>query len=118
MMSVALYEQNQDCFDEIFPCSPEEHARQVADVLTMDARDHLRLMTRFIQLAADPMSKEDPIGQAQLLYDLHLPLKRRAFRIGLQEMEHQSVPWEQRVEQANTLMRHDSVFKACEPARR
>lgn len=118
MMSVTLFEHNQACFDEIFPCSPTDHTRQVADVLTMDARDHLRLMTRFVQLATGPVDKEDPIGQAQLLYDLHLPLKRRAFRIGLQEMEHQSVPWEQRVERANCLMRHDSVFKVCEPARR
>ncbi len=117
MMSVKLFDRNCACYEALFPCSPREHARAIGEVLALDQRDHTRMLARFISLARKPAKKDDPIDRANVLYDLHLPIKRRAFRIGLSGMVHNQIPWDQRIAAAHRLLIQDPVFNALEPGR-
>jgi len=110
MMSVVLYERNRTCFDALFPCSPTEHARAIGGVLALDQRDHTRMLARFMSLAQQPANKANPADQAKVLYALHLPIKRRAFRLGLRAMVREPIPWGQRIVMARTLLNDDPVL--------
>jgi Glycosyl transferase family 2 len=108
MMSVVLEETNPACFQELFSLSTSEHAARCQPMLGVDLRDHRRALDRFVEIAADPQGSIDPM----LLFDLHLPLKRRAFRLGLCAMNADLVPWQERVAMSTTILASDPVFDA------
>lgn len=110
MMAVELYEANSACYNEIFPNEPAHHAAIVDQWLPLDVRDHLRLMKRFLMQARQPQDTLDPIEQAMMLYDLHLPLKRRAFRLGLCAMCASPIRWENRVGFAADVIAVDPIM--------
>lgn len=112
MMSVVLYDRNIECYQELFECSPSDHSLLARESIKLDARDHARALVSFTELASESMDEGDPEGQASLLYDLHLPIKRRAFRIGLIAMLDRTIPWDHRVEHASDLLVKDQVFGA------
>lgn len=110
MMSVVLYDVNPECYRTIFESDPQKHAAIAAQTLLIDVRDHRKILDRFSSLAHLSQDSEASGEQAMILYDLHLPLKRRAFRLGLCEMCKQAVPWYKRVESASKLLVDDPVF--------
>jgi glycosyltransferase involved in cell wall biosynthesis len=114
IMSVVLFKTNSRCHNEIFRLTPAEHSDAASAMIATDIRDHTRLLARFNQHAMNPVDQGDPIEQAGLLYDLHLPLKRRAFRIGLLAMIEKEIPWESRVDHAQDLLRGDPVLRLLE----
>ena len=112
MMSVVFYETNPACYGELFELDPHAHARVAHEMLGLDVRDHRRVLDRFVALAAEPARSDDPAGQAMVLYDLHLPIKRRAFRVGLCAMCAQAIEWDQRISYAGRLLDLDPVLGA------
>lgn len=117
MMSVVLNERNRECFDALFPCSPAEHIRAIGSVFKLDERDYTRVLARFMSLAQQPADEPNLIDQAWMLYDLHLSIKRRAFRLGLSAMVQKPIPWDQRIAAAHRLLTQDPVFCALESGR-
>ncbi len=110
MMSVVLYEANPACYRELFERDPHVHGQVTREVLRLDVRDHRRALDRFVRLGTESVRMDDPVGQAMMLYDLHLPIKRRAFRVGLCAMCEQEVHWDQRIERAGALLDGDPVL--------
>ncbi len=111
MMSVVLYESNPACYREFFELDPHAHAKIAREVLGLDVRDHRRALDRFVRLATEPARADDPVGQAMMLYDLHLPIKRRAFRVGLCAMCEQEVQWDQRIGRTGAFLDGDPVLE-------
>lgn len=112
MMSCVLFDRNRSCYDELFSLTPIEHARACSAMLRVDERDHRRVLNRLVELSRLPIDAHDLMGQAGLLYDLHLPIKRRAFRLGLCAMVETPIAWEKRIEQARMLLESDPVFES------
>ncbi|MBL4591464.1 MAG: glycosyltransferase [Phycisphaerales bacterium] len=112
MMSAVLFEHNRDCHDAIFRITPKEHASIAEPMLKLDAPDHRRLFSVFTDRAHKPASVyQDPIAESQLLHTMHLPIKRRAFRLGLcAEINRGGIDWDQRIAIAADLYRNDQVF--------
>ncbi len=112
MMSAVLYHRNQPCHDRIFAQSPEEHARASAPMLPIDAPDHRRILKAFTDLARTRAGDVvDPIEQAKAMYIMHLPIKRRAFRLGLCAFINDGpIAWDQRIPRAAELLAADPVF--------
>jgi len=106
MMSVVLEQANPACYEELFSLSTSEHAARCQPMLGVDSPDHRKLLDRFVEIAAYPQGSLDPM----LLFDLHLPLKRRAFRLGLCAMDADLVPWQERVTTSTALLSNDRVF--------
>lgn len=111
MMSVVLHDQNPECFHLLFPCPPKEHARITSETMSLDSRDHSRILSRFMKLADTPMDMNNPTDQALMLFDIHLPIKRRAFRIGLSAMLDQNIHWTKRVPRSTELIKSDQVLQ-------
>jgi len=110
MMSVVLFETNRRCYELIFPCAPNEHAQRAAGGLMLDVRDHRRIIERLINQADEPAGGVDRVDRASALYDLHLLIKRRAFRVGLCAMCEEVIEWDQRVARAGALLAGDPVL--------
>lgn len=112
MMSVVLYESNQACFDALFPIDPGSHAQATEAQLKLDIPDHRRLLALFVEQADQPVPSIDEYrDEASRLFVSHLPLKRRAFRLGLIAQLEQSLTWGERVEVAARIARTDPVFE-------
>ena len=111
MMSVVLGETNPACFDALFPVDPESHAGAARPILGLDEPDHRRLLALFIQRGARRIqSVDDSQDEASGLFVSHLPLKRRAFRLGLLAQLDRAVPWDERLGEAARVVRMDPVF--------
>ena len=110
MMAVVLHQVNPACYRAIFELDPPAHAKIAREVLGLDVRDHRRALDRFVGLASEPARSDDATEQAMVLYDLHLPIKRRAFRIGLCAMCQGSIAWDQRIARAGELLDADPVL--------
>jgi len=106
MMSVVLEETNPGCFAELFALSSREHARLCQPMLGVDFPDCRKILDRFVEIATKPQGSFDPM----VLFDLHLPLKRRAFRLGLCAMCTDLVPWQERVSTSTTIAASDPLF--------
>lgn len=111
MMSCVLFDRNRACYEELFTLSPTEHALLGSQMNRVDQRDHSRLLNRVVELSSRSADVADLIGQAALFYDLHLPIKRRAFRLGLCAMAEAPIAWNHRIFQATQILESDPVFK-------
>ena len=113
MMSVVLYSENPACHDSIFPMPPAAHARITSPMLELDAPDHRRMLKAFTTRAAEwipdvPRSR----APAMDLYNMHLPLKRRAFRLGvIDAIDRLDEDWVSRPSRARSLLNEDPVFE-------
>ncbi len=110
VMSTVLFEANRECHDAIMPGPPREHAEAVRGGLAWDVRDHARLLRGFLAAGAAPAAGEVASDVASL-YVQHLPLKRRAFRLGLiAAVDAPETPWTDRAALGSAALRRDSVF--------
>ncbi|MCP4591039.1 MAG: glycosyltransferase [bacterium] len=114
-MAGQLCAVNPECFRAVFSQSFADvldHARRGLD---LDVRDQQRCLRLLSFWAARPWHDlagcEDAGGVLDVLYGLHLPLKRRAFRVGLLAAEQQpDRPWPQRGALAEEALRGDVVL--------
>ncbi|MCA9302922.1 MAG: glycosyltransferase [Phycisphaerales bacterium] len=111
MMSAVLCETNRRCFDALFTTEPRAHAQGARPMLDLDTPDHRRLLAYFVEQAE---TRIDPLGDqhdaASRLFVSHLPLKRRAFRLGLIAQLDERLAWDQRVPRAAEVLSEDAVF--------
>ena len=115
VMAPELHAVNPRCYDAIFPLPPADLAARGADGLELDIRDHTRLFEWFTRYAAEPAETlgTSPAHGTKGLFAAHLPLKRRAFRLGLRAaMQQPDLPWQSRPELATRTVAEDEVFAA------
>jgi glycosyltransferase involved in cell wall biosynthesis len=111
MMSAVLSGENPECFRALFPMDPRQHADAVRAQLAVDVSDHTRLLRMFIEQSEQRVdSIDEHRGSARRLYVAHLPIKRRAFRLGLIAQLDRAVAWRDRVGEAQRIVRTDPVF--------
>lgn len=111
MMSTVLSETNSACFDALFPIDPQAHADSVRAQLELDAPDHARLLAMFVELSEHLVSSiDDERDLAHRLFVSHLPIKRRAFRLGLTAQLDRAITWDDRISEAQRIVRTDPVF--------
>jgi len=113
MMSVALHESSPACFDLLFRIDPETHAEAARPMVEMDTPDHRRLLASFVEQSVQPISSiDDQTDAVSRLFVSHLPLKRRAFRLGLIAQLDRAPAWNHRLSEAASIVRADAVFGA------
>jgi hypothetical protein len=113
VMSTVLANLNPGCHQAIFQASPAEIRDRAEQELETDVRDRRRMLAEFARACAQPAGGGGEPSEDKLaaLYTLHLPLKRRAFRIGVVAAGTQPhTPWPERMRLATDALRRDAVF--------
>jgi hypothetical protein len=111
LMAVPLWRTNPGCFQAVFGSDVEavQHKSEVA--LAIDHNDARRSLATLVPAAAEPWTAETPLSQVHLWYVAHLPLKRRAFRLGAVASERwPEAEWPSRPQLAKQILETDSIF--------
>jgi hypothetical protein len=111
VMARELFAVNADCFRAIFGCDLAELVDRARAGLTLDVRDGRRCLSQTSRAAREPWVGGEQEELVQMLYAAHLPLKRRAFRCGLQAADdHPQWPWNDRSALASAALGNDPAF--------
>lgn len=115
VMAPHLFSVNPACFRAVFRSDLERLVEQARRALPTDMPDGRRTLEQLREVAQRRWS--DGAADLGTFYVAHLPLKRRAFRVGLvAAVTHPDAPWQTRVELANDALADDEVFQVREQA--
>ena len=109
VMAPQLFAVNPACFHAVFRQNLDALVELARYAVRIDAPDEGRSLRHLRDLAARPASgsSHDP----DTFYVAHLPLKRRAFRVGLlAAVAEPDIPWQERVELASRAIADDEVL--------
>ncbi len=83
VMAHSLYQVNPSCFKAIFDKGLDELVADASRAIEIDVADETRALATVSDLAGQPI--EHPVDErlVRAMHIAHLPLKRRAFRLGL-----------------------------------
>ncbi len=111
VMAVALHAVNPTCFAAIFRMSLAALCDQAEAVLALDVADGRRTLSRWLERVRVLSGGEVAPDLCSMLYDAHLPLKRRAFRCGVRcGVANEAAPWTARFDLARRALAGDPVF--------
>ena len=114
LMACQLWLVNRNCFKAIFSADYQELAQQARTGLDLDIADGQRSLSWLMETCGKPWSYDCDRQFLQAVYTAHLPLKRRAFRVGLKAAgDAAQVPWQERIPLARKAMMNDPVFSTC-----
>ena len=110
VMAPELFRANPSCFEAIFRCGLDALVAAARHGVALDVPDALRVLDTLMGWTGRP-AQDCPTEQLDVLYHLHLPLKRRAFRLGLLAgARRPAPPWPRRWDIARGALHNDEVF--------
>ncbi len=112
VMAHSLHQINADCFKSIFSSDLNELVAAADRAVDIDVSDETRSLATLNELAAHAINHPVDERLVRAMYIAHLPLKRRAFRLGL--LARQSAPnrpWKEYPKLAEEALGNDSVMK-------
>jgi hypothetical protein len=115
LMAPVLWRANPDCFTAVFGGDLDAAVAVAERSVPQDVRDLSRVLAGLAS-SAQRAAPEAPCEELlELWYLAHLPLKRRAFRVGLLAATSSaaSEPWTRRPEHAQFLAQQDPVLGAA-----
>ena len=114
LMACQLWSVNRDCFKAIFSAEYEDLVRKAETGLDLDIADGQRNLSWLAETCDKPWSYDCDRQFLQAVYTAHLPLKRRAFRVGLKAADDANrIPWQERIPLARKALMEDFVFYTC-----
>ncbi|GJM25977.1 MAG: hypothetical protein DHS20C16_23920 [Phycisphaerae bacterium] len=111
VMAHSLHRVNDACFKAIFAMGLDELVSDAGRVVEHDVRDETRALATVCDLGGQAIDHPVDERLVRAMYVAHLPLKRRAFRLGL--LARQAAPkrdWREYPELAHESLADDAVM--------